>query len=176
MTDKGFQVIGINFRGYGESDKSDDPNFYGTTNFSNDVINLINDLKLEKICLIRYSMGTVIALDLLHEYTDYFSKVVMIATGDGLIGMPPFIFENALSGLAKLLSYDRFPSHLQNHISAYWSCYKQIGLEKESMIAFILAKYPPLSAQKASKINIPILIISGEKDLMLGQGQNITEK
>jgi pimeloyl-ACP methyl ester carboxylesterase len=28
LTKNGFQVIGIDFRGYGESDKSDDSNFY----------------------------------------------------------------------------------------------------------------------------------------------------
>jgi pimeloyl-ACP methyl ester carboxylesterase len=54
--------IGIDFRGYGESDKSNDSNFYGTTNLANDVINLIDHLKLENIRLIGYSMGTVIAL------------------------------------------------------------------------------------------------------------------
>jgi pimeloyl-ACP methyl ester carboxylesterase len=88
---KWFQVIGIDFRGYGESDKSNDSNFYGTTNLVNDVINLIDHLKLENIRLIGYSMGTVIALDLLSTHPEYFSKAVLIATGDGLIGLPLYI-------------------------------------------------------------------------------------
>ena len=50
LTENGFQVIGIDFRGYGASDKSADSNFYGTTNFSNDVINLINHLNW-KMCV-----------------------------------------------------------------------------------------------------------------------------
>jgi pimeloyl-ACP methyl ester carboxylesterase len=33
-------------------------------------------------------MGTVIALDLLSTHPEYFSKAVLIATGDGLIGLP----------------------------------------------------------------------------------------
>jgi pimeloyl-ACP methyl ester carboxylesterase len=53
LTENGFQVIGIDFRGYGESDKSNDPNFYGTENFSNDVINLINHLQLENVGLME---------------------------------------------------------------------------------------------------------------------------
>jgi pimeloyl-ACP methyl ester carboxylesterase len=58
---------------------------------SNDVINLIDHLKLENIRLIGYSMGTVIALDLLSTHPEYFSKAVLIATGDGLIGLPLYI-------------------------------------------------------------------------------------
>jgi pimeloyl-ACP methyl ester carboxylesterase len=173
LSKNGFQVIGIDFRGYAESDKSNDSNFYGTTNLANDVINLIDHLKLENVRLIGYSMGTVIALDLLSKHPKYFSKAVLIATGDGLIGLPPFIFENLLLGLTDLLSYETFPSHLPSHISVYWNFFKQVGLEKESMIAFSLAKYRPLTAQKVAEIYVPTLIISGQKDLVLGTGQKV---
>jgi pimeloyl-ACP methyl ester carboxylesterase len=175
LTKNGFQVIGMDFRGYGESDKSDDSNFYGTTNFSNDVINLINHLELEHVCLIGYSMGTVIALDVLHKHPEYFSKAVLIATGNGLIGIPPLIFGNILPRLAEVLSYDSFPNHLPSHISAYWSFLNEVGLDRKSMIAFSLANYPHLSVAKAAEIDVPILIISGEKDLVLGQGQKVAE-
>jgi pimeloyl-ACP methyl ester carboxylesterase len=57
LSENGFQVIGIDFRGYGESDKSNDSNFYGTTNLANDVINLIDHLKLENIGLIGLFNG-----------------------------------------------------------------------------------------------------------------------
>lgn len=175
LTKNGFQVIGMDFRGYGESDKSDDLNFYGSTNFSNDVINLINHLKLENVCLIGYSMGTVIALDLLNKHPEYFSKAVLIATGNGLIGIPPFILGNILPGLAKVFAYDSFPSHLPSHISAYWSFLNEVGLERKYMIAFSQANYQHITAEKAAEIDIPILIISGEKDLVLGQGQKVAQ-
>jgi pimeloyl-ACP methyl ester carboxylesterase len=175
LSKNGFQVIGIDFRGYGESDKSDDSNFYGTTNFSNDVINLINHLELENVCLIGYSMGTVIAFDLLYKNAEYFSKAVFIATGNGLIGIPPFIFGNILPSLAKVFSHESFPSHLPSHISTYWSFLNEIGLDRKSMIAFSLANYPHLTPEKAAEIDLPILIISGEKDLVLGQGLKVAE-
>ncbi|WP_445957312.1 alpha/beta fold hydrolase [Yeosuana sp.] len=175
LREKGFQVIGINFRGYGESDKSNDPDFYGTTNFSDDVINLINHLKLENVGLIGYSMGTVIAFDLLHKHPEYFSKAVLIATGDGLIGIPPFILGNIISGFAQVFSYDSFPNHLPSHISSYWNFINVVGLDKKSMIALSLGKYPPLTVQNAAEIEVPILIISGEKDLVLGKGQKAAQ-
>tara|TARA_R110002126_G_scaffold289689_1_gene445267 strand:- start:129 stop:893 length:765 start_codon:yes stop_codon:yes gene_type:complete len=175
LTKKGFQVIGINFRGYGESDKSNDPDFYGTTNFSSDVINLIKHLKFTNVCLIGYSMGTVIALDLLNKHPEYFSKAVLMATGDGLIGIPPLILGNIISGFAKVFSYDSFPSQLPSHISAYWTFLNEVGLDRESMIAMSLGKYPPLTVQSAAEIEVPTLIISGELDLVLGKGHKVAQ-
>jgi pimeloyl-ACP methyl ester carboxylesterase len=65
-------------------------------------------------------MGTVIALDLLSTHPEYFSKAVLIATGDGLIGLPLYL-KIFYSGLTDLLSYETFPSHLPSHISVYWN-------------------------------------------------------
>jgi pimeloyl-ACP methyl ester carboxylesterase len=175
LTEKGFQVIGIDFRGYGDSDKSTDSSFYGTKNFSNDVINLIHHLKLENVGLIGYSMGTLIALDLLHKHPEYFSKAVLIATGDGLIGHPPFILGDILPGLAKIFSFETFPDHLPSHISAYWSFLNEIGLDRKSMTAFSLANYPHLTPEEASTIVIPTLIISGDKDMVLEKGQQVAQ-
>lgn len=118
-------------------------------------------------------MGTLIVLELLRKHPEYFSKAVLIATGNGLIGIPPFILGNMLPGLAKLFSYDSFPSHLPHHVSAYWSFLNEVGLERESMMAFSLANYPHLSSEEVAKITTPTLIISGEKDLVLGQGQEV---
>lgn len=175
LTDNNFQVIGINFRGYGESDKSNDPNFYGTKNFSNDVINLIQHLKFSEVDLIGYSMGSLIAFDLLYRYSGYFSKAILIATGNGLIGIPPYVLENLLPGFAKIFSYQSYPSHLPKHLAAYWNFINEVGLDRESMIALSLGKYPTLTVENASKIEVPTLIISGELDVVLGQGEKVAK-
>jgi hypothetical protein len=54
------------------------------------------------------------------------------------------------------------PSHV-----LYIGFFKQIGLEKKSMIAFSLAKYRPLTAEKAAVVTT---LISGQS-LVLGTGQ-----
>jgi pimeloyl-ACP methyl ester carboxylesterase len=171
----GFQVIGMDFRGHGKSDSSHAPEFYGTTNLTNDVINLLDHLKLKKVALIGYSIGTAIALNLLHKHSQYFSKAVLIATGDGLIGYPPFIFDKILPGLAQLFSFEKFPNHLPDQVSAYWNFADEIGLDKTALSAFALAKYPYLSPKEAATIEIPTLIISAEKDLVLGRGPQLAQ-
>jgi pimeloyl-ACP methyl ester carboxylesterase len=129
LSKNGFQVIGIDFRGYGESDKSNDSNFYGTTNLANDVINLIDHLKLENIRLIGYSMGTVIALDLLSTHPEYFSKAVLIATGDGLIGLP-LLYLKIFYSVLQICFHMRLFQSLAKSYFCILNFFKQIGLEK----------------------------------------------
>jgi hypothetical protein len=50
---------------------------------------------------------------------------------------------------------------LPSHISVYW-IFQTNWIRKESMIAS-LAKYRPLTAEKAAEIYVPTLIISGQK-------------
>jgi hypothetical protein len=74
------------------------------------------------------------------------------------------------SGLADLLSYETFPSHC-SHISAYWN-FQTNWIRKESMLLLVLQN-THTDCQKAAGIYTPTLIISGEKDLVLGTGQKL---
>lgn len=174
LTKQGYQVIGLDFRGHGNSDKSTDQAFYGLNNLSNDAINLIHHLNLKSVAIMGYSMGTVIALNLLHKHPEFFTKAILIATGDTLIGQPPF--DKLLQGLSKVFEFETFPSHLPKHVSAYWSFSNELGLDRESMKAFTRASYPSLSVEEVSSIHVPTLIISGEKDLVLGQGEQVAKE
>jgi len=92
----GFQVVGLDFRGHGRSDKPHDARSYGTANLSADVTGLLNHLRLDRVDLVAYSIGTAIALHLLQTLPDRFDRVALVATGDGLIGLPPHEFNRVL--------------------------------------------------------------------------------
>jgi hypothetical protein len=108
-------------------------------------------------------MGTVIALDLLSTHPEYFSKAVLPWRRTHWSSP---LYLKIFTGLTDLLSYETFPSHLPSHISVYWF-FQTNWIRKESMIAFSLAKYRPLTAEKAAFV--PTLI-SGQS-LVLGTGQ-----
>lgn len=57
---KEFQLIALDCRGHGKSDKPHDQNKYGAA-MADDVVRLLDHLKLEKAHLIGYSMGAFIA-------------------------------------------------------------------------------------------------------------------
>ncbi len=83
---QGLRVIGMDFRGHGQSDKPHDSSAYGTTHLADDVIALLDHLGLDRVSLMGYSLGSVVALHLLHTHPDRFTRGVLIATGDGLTG------------------------------------------------------------------------------------------
>src|SRR5207302_6396416 len=56
----GFQVIALDCRGHGKSDKPHDPAQYGPE-MAADVVRLLDHLKIEKAHLIGYSSGAFIA-------------------------------------------------------------------------------------------------------------------
>ena len=57
---EGFQLVALDCRGHGQSDKPHDPNQYGAE-MAMDIVRLMDHLKLKKAHLVGYSMGTFIA-------------------------------------------------------------------------------------------------------------------
>jgi pimeloyl-ACP methyl ester carboxylesterase len=77
-------------------------------------------------------MGTVIALDLLSTHPEYFSKAVLIATGDGLIGLPLLYLKIFYSVLQICFHMRLFPVTCKSFCILEF--FKQIGLEKNRLL------------------------------------------
>src|SRR5258708_3625144 len=66
---KDHQVIALDLPGYGQSDKLSDPAAYGEQ-WVEDLILLMDHLKIQKAHIVGYSMGGVVALKLIAEHLD----------------------------------------------------------------------------------------------------------
>jgi pimeloyl-ACP methyl ester carboxylesterase len=66
---KDHQVIALDLPGYGQSDKPVDPEAYGLQ-WVEDVILLLDHLKIQKAHIVGYSMGGMVALKLVAEHPD----------------------------------------------------------------------------------------------------------
>jgi pimeloyl-ACP methyl ester carboxylesterase len=66
---KDHQVIALDLPGYGQSDKPIDPQAYGLQ-WVEDVILLMDHLKIKQAHIVGYSMGGMVALKLIAEYPD----------------------------------------------------------------------------------------------------------
>jgi pimeloyl-ACP methyl ester carboxylesterase len=66
---KSYQVIAIDNRGHGKSDKPHDPKQYGVE-MAEDVVRLLDHLKIAKAHVIGYSMGGIITAKLLATHPD----------------------------------------------------------------------------------------------------------
>ena len=77
LTKHGYQVIGLDFRGHGKSQRSPDPAFFGLDNLSNDALNLIHHLNLKSVAIMGYSMGAFIGAYLLGHTPERFSSMLL---------------------------------------------------------------------------------------------------
>lgn len=175
LSENGLQVIGLDFRGHGKSGKPHAVESYGTANLASDVLAVLDRLSLPRVSLVAYSIGTVVALHLMQTAPGRFDRAALIATGDGLIGHPPHTLDRILPALAAVLDRTEYPRDLPKHLSAYWNFVAATGGDKQAMRALAQAGYTPLSIAEAAAITIPILVISGQNDMVLGRGERLAE-
>lgn len=75
-----FQVITLDLRGHGLSDKPHDPGSYGAA-MLHDVLRLLDHLKIGKAHLVGYSLGGFIALKMAAEYPQRLLTVAVLGAG-----------------------------------------------------------------------------------------------
>lgn len=175
LNDSGFQVIGLDFRGHGKSGKPHDPESYGTENLAGDVTAVLDQLQLTSTSLIAYSIGTAVALHLLHKLPKRFDRVALIATGDGLIGYAPHTFTAIAPALALVLERTEYPRDLPKHLATYWNFVAATHGDRTALWAMSKASYPPLTVEEAASIGTPVMVVSGEKDPVLGRGPRLAD-
>lgn len=170
---RGLQVIGLDFPGHGGSDKPHDPSAYGTTALGQAVLALLDQLGLERVGLLGYSLGSIVALDLLHRQPARWAPSVLIATGDGLLGLPPHTPAQLMPRLAAALRRPEKPRDLPDHVAQYWRFAEKIGGDREAAAVCAGASYPPCRTDQAAQVQAPVLVISGAQDPVLGQGPRL---
>jgi pimeloyl-ACP methyl ester carboxylesterase len=171
----GCQVIGMDFRGHGRSDKPHDPAAYGSEKLAGDALALLDHLGHERVSVVGYSMGSIIALDLLRRAPERFGPSVLMATGDGLVGHPPYTVHEVGSQLQRALMREAFPADLPPHVAAYWNFAEKVGGDRLAALAAIRADYPPCPPEAAAAIEVPVLVVSGEADPVLGRGPRLAQ-
>jgi pimeloyl-ACP methyl ester carboxylesterase len=170
---QGFHVVGLDFRGHGKSDKPHDARSYGTANVASDVVGLLDHLALDRVDLVAYSIGTAIALHLLQTIPARLGRVALVATGDGLIGLPPHEFSRVLPALGVVAERSEYPHDLPKHAATYWNFIEATGGDRAALKAFAQSEYPPLSVADARGITHSILVVSGDNDRVLGRGPRL---
>jgi pimeloyl-ACP methyl ester carboxylesterase len=73
---KDYQVIALDNRGHGKSDKPHDPKKYGLE-MAEDAVRLLDHLQIKKVHIVGYSMGAVITAKLLATHPDRFLSATL---------------------------------------------------------------------------------------------------
>lgn len=169
-----YRVIAYDIRGHGDSDT-------GTENFSirlfeNDLIRLMDKLKIDKASLCGLSMGGYIALNAIVYNPERFDSLVLSDTSclsdtpearTKRLNVINTIFENGVSNYADESVKNLFATESFSTKKAEISSVKEMirNTNEESICCSLLA----LSARKEtchklSGIDVPVLILVGEED------------
>jgi pimeloyl-ACP methyl ester carboxylesterase len=94
---KSFQLILIDGRGFGDSDKPHDAHYYQTQLVASDTIAVMNNLGIDRAHCFGYSMGGRNAFSLMHYYPEHFNSFI-------IGGAHPYAVNKLLNSYTDLLN------------------------------------------------------------------------
>jgi pimeloyl-ACP methyl ester carboxylesterase len=149
----GYQVITLDMRGNGKSDKPHEASSYANDAEAKDIMGLLNQLKINKYSVVGYSRGSIITARLL-ALDKRVKKAVMGGMGTDFTN-PEWprrkLFYRALSG-------DSVPE-----LASMVSYVKKSGLDQQAL-ALLQKEQPSTPKEVLKKVQQPVLIICGSED------------
>jgi pimeloyl-ACP methyl ester carboxylesterase len=170
-----YQVIALDNRGHGQSDKPHDQSAYGTKTLD-DVIRLMDHLKIKKAHIVGYSMGGFMTEELMVEHPNRFLTATF--GGAGWNDPKDTTMATSLNQLADSLETGKGIGPLiiaLNPVGAPLPSPQQLEMTNKmfmaandaaalAAVARGFAKFPPIPEAKIRGNKIPALALIGELD------------
>jgi len=162
------QVVGLDARGHGRSDKPHEPAGYAGDSMADDVVRLMDHLEIEKADLFGYSMGSQISLRLLARHQDRFFSAVLGGVGQFALGRSTGEPGDFGSRVAEaLLAED--PSTVADPIARAFRTFAEANNnDLVALAAYMRAAKTPTGEAELGRAAIPVLIVNGEADTLVG--------
>jgi pimeloyl-ACP methyl ester carboxylesterase len=148
-----YQVIVVDSRGHGRSTRDNRP--YGYDLMADDVVGLLDHLKIQRAAVVGWSDGGILGLDLAIRHPDRVSKVFAFAANADPSGVIPDVEKNP--------TFARFIARAGEEYRAL----STTPNEYEAFVAAISkmwATQPNWTAQQLAGIRTPMLIVDGDHD------------
>ncbi|MCP5025417.1 MAG: alpha/beta hydrolase [Actinomycetia bacterium] len=145
------EVIGIDLLGHGEADKPHDPEAYA------EMANLVAaQLPDEPVDVIGYSMGAGITLELALEDPSRFNRIVLAGVGENLLRP---------STSAEILDAIEGRGNPDDMVNMHFKeLAETAGNDPLALAACMKRERQPLTVEQLATVNVPILIVIGDKD------------
>lgn len=158
LSERGYSVIRVNKRGVKKSLTDVDFNIYKTTSYSNilkDVHSEIEALKkernVEKIILIGWSEGTILAPKIAEERTDIAGLILMGVVGSSFKELMRHFFDNEKDFQETIDAIENMPDD------------KMLGVDRPAIRVKELFKDIP-NSDRIAKLQQPVLVLHGDID------------
>ena len=82
LAQQGYRVLAPDLRGFGESDKPQDPEQYGMQHLVKDVNSILDQMKVSKVhCVIGHDWGSAVAWQLAGRFPKRYERLVALSVG-----------------------------------------------------------------------------------------------
>ena len=169
-----YQVLRVDLRGHGETSLGDEEISIGL--FADDLKGLLDELGIEKVNLVGFSLGGAISLDFTIRYPQYVSSLVLMSTFFKADDNARDIFNGFKSNLSN--SFDDFydyilpmvlcPQVIEDNQSEL-ELLKQISSKTANTRAYIKAAEACMDfnvENELSQITCPTLVLAGKYDVI----------
>jgi pimeloyl-ACP methyl ester carboxylesterase len=167
LTTAGFKVFGLDCRGHGHSDKPHDPAAYAIGIMAGDVVRFLDHVEVPSAAYLGYSMGARIGLQVVMDFPDRVRRAALGGIGAaGAINSADAIAEALLRGEPTddpiAASFYRFASARPTN-------------DLKALAACITGLKPQWDPAKLSAIQMPILVVVGDRDELARNAPELVE-
>ncbi len=163
LSERGRQVISIDNRGHGFSQKLYDPAAYPSTLMAEDARRLIEHLGYEAMDVMGYSMGARISAFLAIRHPERVRRVVLAGLAENMI--------RGLGGseiIAEALEADSPAEVADEEARGFREFAARTGSDLKALAACMRAARQRISAADLAGIKAPVLVVAGGDDAIAG--------
>ena len=158
------QVIGVDQRGHGGSDKPLEPSDYASEAMGGDVIALLDHLGVERTDLYGYSMGGQVATWLLANHSDRFRAVIVGGIGPNLVERGDASRPAVFAPMAAALLADDPETITSAPLRAVRDFYAGKGEDLRALAAWLQSDHFAASREELAQVSIPVLVANAAAD------------
>ena len=173
LVEAGRRVIALDARGHGQSDKPHDAAAYEDDAMARDATTLLDHLGVERVDVIGYSMGSLVATRLVPDETRARS-CVLGGIGGRTRGSRGFSSERRAM-LALALETDDPSTITDASARAFRAFADQTGADRLALAAIQRAQ-TPIAKTRLDAINVPTMVIVGDRDDLAGSAQGLADR
>jgi pimeloyl-ACP methyl ester carboxylesterase len=164
LVDAGFRVITIDNRGHGESEKLYDPKFYEAAEMAGDACRLLDQLGIDRCCVMGYSMGARIAAFLAILYPERVRAAIFAGLAANMI--------HGVDGgteIAKGLEAASMADVTDLGAKAFRNFAEQTHSDLKALAACIKSSRVKITPEMLAQIRLPVLVVAGDQDIVSGE-------
>jgi pimeloyl-ACP methyl ester carboxylesterase len=168
LAEAGYEVIAIDCRGHGHSDKPHDEALYGHDRMAADVVAVLDLLAIAAAPYVGYSMGGFIGLRLLQAHPARITRLALGGVGAHYLTGPRVSDPQTRIRIAEALLADDKSAITDPRGRLFRDFADQPGKDRSALAACMRAMSPPLAPDALRLLPGPILTVCGERDDISG--------